>query len=205
MSGSDVLEFPFLGTLVRIEERKRQAVWDASYGLVIWNAAFALCALFEQGGVDFDSSTTVLELGAGCGLVGIALAKAYGARVLLTDYEPRVIESLERNVLLNDLDPSSVRIQSLDWANTTLPAAEIDTESKGHYNHIIAADLLYNDTELLYPDLARTYATTQKNAHGFQLITATAPTLTYHCQLITTTFNICRCQVHWHCLQEKQQ
>lgn len=149
------LEFPFCGFHLLIEEKKRQAVWDASYGLVIWNAAFALCALFENPSsiglkaAAFGPDTNILELGAGCGLVGIALAKAYGARVLLTDYEPRVIQGLERNVLINGL--KTVDVKAMDWADITLPESDVD------WDHIIAADLLYNDTELLYPDLARMY------------------------------------------------
>lgn len=59
----------------------------------------------------------VVELGAGLGVVGMALAKVYGYQVFLTDVETHVDHILKDNVALNFVadHPQHLRIFSLNW------------------------------------------------------------------------------------------
>jgi len=100
---------------------------------------------------DFSSSSSssysnhfvgknILELGAGTGLLGIALAKA-GASVMLTDMKS-LLPLLQENVHLNEFDNSnrdkSIRVQELFWGSTMDPSL-IETP----FDYIIASDCIY--------------------------------------------------------------
>jgi predicted nicotinamide N-methyase len=72
----------------------------------------------------------VLELGAGLGLAGLALAQA-GYRVVVTDYDDDALDFVRASAALNGIQPHAV--QRLDWRQ---PPAE-------HYDTIVASDVLY--------------------------------------------------------------
>ena len=68
-------------------------------------ASLVLCAYLCQLPVSDFRGKTVLELGAGCGLVGLLLARAFPVRrVLLTDITETVLDNLEHNVSLLPAD-----------------------------------------------------------------------------------------------------
>jgi methylase of polypeptide subunit release factors len=84
----------------------------------------------------------ILELGTGCGMVGIAIAQIMeGANVLLTDL-PEAQEILQRNVSQARLAKGSrLEFQELDWdaelpPNLLTPSSRLDL--------VIAADCTYN-------------------------------------------------------------
>lgn len=64
-----------------------------------------------------------LELGAGCGLVGLALA-AGGFRVIMTDLPP-LLPFLRENVVMNNL-PDNARVLDLSWGSAPASLAELD-------------------------------------------------------------------------------
>ena len=74
----------------------------------VWDSSIVLGRFFEEEDRRRPGcfrGQRVLELGAGCGLTGIVLARL-GAHVVFTDLEPASIDLLERNALRN-LGPSS--------------------------------------------------------------------------------------------------
>lgn len=90
-------------TLFGDELRLRQSPSSQSlgHGAVVWDASVVFSKYMESNAKEFDPSKvagkTVLELGSGCGLAGIALMLR-GAVVTCTDMR-KVVESLtERNV-----------------------------------------------------------------------------------------------------------
>ncbi|KAF2832209.1 hypothetical protein CC86DRAFT_400982 [Ophiobolus disseminans] len=84
----------------------------------------------------------VLELGTGCGIVGITVAQIIeGAEVLLTDL-PEAQEIVERNISqARTAEDSSIDFQELNWdaelpPNLQLPSSRLDL--------VVAADCTYN-------------------------------------------------------------
>jgi predicted nicotinamide N-methyase len=71
------------------------------HGAVVWDAAVVLSKFMEKTYKDYDTKTlakkTVLELGSGCGLGGIAFMMK-GAEVTFTDLEPVTKRLTELNV-----------------------------------------------------------------------------------------------------------
>lgn len=174
-------EFNFFGFQLSIYENRPEAVWGASYGLVAWNAALVLCTAFDNCNLDSEQleeteqqphraplhtclthivpgwpksrwakAPKILEIGAGTGILGLTLASV-GARVMLTDYQPAVLEQLKANIQLNSsLVGTRAETRRLDWSEMNdviqllheeAMAARSEGESSG-WDMIVAADVL---------------------------------------------------------------
>ncbi|XP_026570546.1 EEF1A lysine methyltransferase 3 [Pseudonaja textilis] len=112
----------------------------------VWEAALALCEYFEAKKVNFQGKT-VIELGAGTGVVGI-LASLLGGHVTITDL-PVALKQIEENVHRN-LPAQCIartRVCALSWG--------LDHKDfPQNYDLILGADIVYlKDT---YPLLIRT-------------------------------------------------
>ena len=85
----------------------------------------------------------VLELGAGTGLVGLAAACTWNAKVRLTDL-PDIYPNLQRNVESNRNTTESFGGQAvagvLDWASQSDPMPSQDQQ----YNVVVATDPIYS-------------------------------------------------------------
>jgi len=101
-----------------------QGLSETNTGFVMWPSAVLLAhhlfknpslVLGEVGSPDGD----VMELGAGCGLVGLTAAILLqhaddDDKVIFTDYNPVVLENLQKNIDLNDFHVDH-RVLGLDW------------------------------------------------------------------------------------------
>uniref|UniRef100_A0A5F9DHP4 FAM86 N-terminal domain-containing protein n=1 Tax=Oryctolagus cuniculus TaxID=9986 RepID=A0A5F9DHP4_RABIT len=117
-------------------------------GLVTWDAALYLAEWAVQNPAAF-AHRTVLELGSGAGLTGLAICRTCHPRAFVfSDCHSRVLEQLRQNVALNgfSLEPDmtadprhpAVTVAQLDWDVATdlqLSAFQPDV--------VIAADVLY--------------------------------------------------------------
>ncbi|XP_010352176.2 protein-lysine N-methyltransferase EEF2KMT [Rhinopithecus roxellana] len=117
-------------------------------GLVTWDAALYLAEWAIENPEAF-TDRTVLELGSGAGLTGLAICKMCHPRAyIFSDCHSRVLKQLRGNVLLNglsleaditaNLDSPRVTVAQLDWDVATvcqLSAFQPDV--------VIAADVLY--------------------------------------------------------------
>uniref|UniRef100_A0A8C6I9B1 Eukaryotic elongation factor 2 lysine methyltransferase n=1 Tax=Mus spicilegus TaxID=10103 RepID=A0A8C6I9B1_MUSSI len=117
-------------------------------GLVTWDAALYLAEWAIENPAAF-TDRTILELGSGTGLTGLAICKACCPRAyIFSDCHAQVLEQLRGNVLLNgfslephtpiDAGSSKVTVAQLDWDEVTasqLSAFQADV--------VIAADVLY--------------------------------------------------------------
>lgn len=96
----------------------------------------------------------VLELGAGCGIVGIAFAQLVKCDMCLSDLEDA------REVLASNMDSasllagSSIQSEVLDWATS------LEDSSNANYDLILVSDCIYNpDSSVHLVEMLRKLAT----------------------------------------------
>lgn len=115
------------------------------FGLLLWESAIVLAdALAEIAGTqaiaaravgtgEFASNLgTVLELGCGVGLSGLAASSCGAAKVVMTDHDGRALAVARRNAAINGI--GNVELELRDWTRWCDAAT---------YNTIIGADVLY--------------------------------------------------------------
>ncbi|GAQ90561.1 hypothetical protein KFL_006560050 [Klebsormidium nitens] len=115
-------------------------------GSVVWDSALVLAKFLEyaadQGWLDFRAKSCV-ELGAGCGLVGLTVAFLGAARVILTDMPDRLRllrQNVEDNYVAPKGSPASLEVVELLWS-TEPTAALLDPRP----DWIVASDVVYDD------------------------------------------------------------
>jgi predicted nicotinamide N-methyase len=112
----------------------------APYGAVLWDSAVELARRLHRADL---VGRRVLELGCGCGLVGVVCARR-GARVLCTDVDPHTLVAVERAAA----DSGVVVATALfDMCGAEpLPAVHDDGDADGDggaATDVILADVLY--------------------------------------------------------------
>jgi predicted nicotinamide N-methyase len=100
-----------------------------------------------------NASTGVLELGTGCGIVGMTLAALIpNSHVTLTDL-PEARDIVSRNIsslaaeLRND---STIRFEELDW-DAELPAWYAASQERVRTELVLASDCTYNSDSRYAP------------------------------------------------------
>lgn len=105
----------------------------------------------DDDGVIIDvKDKTVLELGAGVGLVGFAAAKLGAKEVVLSDFEAPLLEALAESVERNGSEKTT-KVRWLDWRadgasnteKTEPPDAFLALEKEDTYDIILGSDCLY--------------------------------------------------------------
>jgi predicted nicotinamide N-methyase len=125
------------------------AVNDASldHGLMLWDASVALIRYLEHSPKELAAlrGARVLELGAGTGLLGLALAHAVGARVVLTDL-PHVCANIAANVRANSLPPGAPgSVTVLPYAWSGVADAAVLAAGGGAFDAILGTDVAYSE------------------------------------------------------------
>ena len=134
-------------------------------GLKVWPTAMPLLAcvqrLIKQKYCNLERPLRVLELGSGCGLVGIALAATCRADVVMTDPAIEVglsseagggttLDWLRENVNLNrdvlDQSQGSVRVEPLRWGDADGENALHGAVGNG-FDLVVGSDLLYDPSQ----------------------------------------------------------
>ena len=157
-------------TVFDVPLRLEQDPNSHNLGTTVWDASIVLAKWMERNARKGELSRAkvrgrrAVELGAGCGLAGLALA-LLGADVVLTDAGEPVLALLRRNVAAN-LAPAALRLRGgaaaagaagaarvaeLDWARPETwaaagPPAEV----------VLAADCVYSEAAV--PHLAAAVA-----------------------------------------------
>lgn len=95
----------------------------------LWPAAIQMASLMDQA--PWEVGSTVLELGSGLGLVGLASSQR-GDEVTFSDYDPTALYVCRMNSIKNGLpDP---KVLQLDWRQP----------SDGQYDAIIGCEVTYD-------------------------------------------------------------
>ena len=128
---------------------KTQLVLEQNYqglGCTVWDGSIALAKMFEN---DLEliknlKRFNVLELGAGCGLVGLTLLHLGAKFVLLSDMDI-CMATLNKNVIKNTQTSmkDSVQTMSYIWGD----AATALIKPKGKFDVIVAAEVLYEEAD----------------------------------------------------------
>ncbi|XP_053333311.1 uncharacterized protein LOC128506762 [Clarias gariepinus] len=119
-----------------------------SYGAMIWPAAVALCKFLEtpEGRQQINLlDKTVLEIGAGTGLLSIALT-LLGAKLTATDL-PEILSNLRYNLNRNTrgLRRHEPQVKELSWG---FDLEKPFPRSLHHYDYVLAADVVYHHSYL---------------------------------------------------------
>lgn len=158
------------GSSLAIHISEQAGVKADNLSLSTWGASFVLANLlhkihkplvdFPCGGTDgsYSKRPSVLELGAGTGLVGLSAAALWGYDVILTDVE-MILPGLVANIALNKgvLKSTSVSCGALDWND---PESLRIFSKRGQSlsprdlkaDIILAADTIYSEE---HPELLR--------------------------------------------------
>ncbi|NXL02805.1 MT21A methyltransferase, partial [Mesembrinibis cayennensis] len=141
---SPAVTYRFASRTIRLKQDWRRL----GVAAVVWDAAVVLCAYLEMGSIDLRDRS-VIELGAGTGLLGIVatllgkgclhtLLYRLGARVTITD-RAAALEFLESNVQANlpsELRPRAV-VKELTWGK------DLGNFPPGAFDFILGADIVY--------------------------------------------------------------
>ena len=124
-----------------------------------WPAAMCFCRIISEntafyGGKVFTRETSVLELGSGTGLGGIAVAKLYSpTRIVISDLQ-QYEELINHNIDLNGVS-SQCTAQVLDWCDLApYHASAAATYGKSQFDIILALECVYRED--LYDALLQT-------------------------------------------------
>ncbi|VDM76868.1 unnamed protein product [Strongylus vulgaris] len=107
----------------------------------VWPSAQFLAGFFcANEGLVTDS--VCLELGAGTGIVGLAVAKLDVKKVILTDFPgDEILSLLRENIEKNHLT-NKCEVKGLDWQNAESIAAVLDSITE--LDFLIASDVFYD-------------------------------------------------------------
>lgn len=131
-------------------------------GLSLWSAAYVLSyycdALWSQECRNNNESTkwTILELGAGLGLISAVAAK-HGMNVISTDSDSQALTLLEENLRRNHVPcnekSGEISVHTLDWVAASQQSdiaanpVFIQLEKYGGADLIILSDVIYSATK----------------------------------------------------------
>jgi predicted nicotinamide N-methyase len=102
-------------------------------GLSIWSASLVLARWLNTKSWD---NASVVELGAGCGVPGLAVAACQPSprQVYVTDLNPQTVDNLDHNIKLNEF--KDVQALRMDWCDrSTWPKEKLD--------YVVGSDLIY--------------------------------------------------------------
>ena len=110
---------------------------DGGEGLHLWEASVVLTRYCLQNKEIFENKK-IIELGTGCGLLGISILKQIPliSHYTFSDYQDSVLENLNKNIIKNNLkENKKYDIIKLDWRDYS----KIDLK----YDIILGSELIY--------------------------------------------------------------
>ena len=108
-------------------------------GSIIWEGALVLAKYMEDNAQEFKGKT-VIELGAGIGLVGIVSALIGCSSITITEIG-KLIPLIRENIELNIEDPNvrkRVQVKELNWGE------HVEGKFDKSYDYIVGSDIVYD-------------------------------------------------------------
>ncbi|KAK4503724.1 hypothetical protein PRZ48_004639 [Zasmidium cellare] len=123
------------------------ALTSDNLGLKTWASSYLLAKRIAAMS-SIPQTATILELGSGTGMVGLAAAAAFQAHVILTDL-PAIVPNLERNARANAAVLSTYNAKTdvavLDWTDPgAFNVEELHHGEEHSFPLILAADPIYS-------------------------------------------------------------
>ncbi|KAJ3119995.1 Protein fam86a [Nowakowskiella sp. JEL0407] len=139
-SSGEVLEPLWVTTL-----EDTNIISNGTTGLRTWGASLTLAEYFLSSPELVSKTNRILELGSGCGMLGILLA-ILGANVTLTDTHQMVLDRLVENVSINfanaEASGGSMSVLDFDWESEEFDILE-------EADLIVAADVVYHPDNII--------------------------------------------------------
>ncbi|KAF2763371.1 hypothetical protein EJ05DRAFT_534728 [Pseudovirgaria hyperparasitica] len=135
---------PSIDRPVTLLESRAVISGSGTTGLRTWEAALHLGAyLTTREGQAYVKDKTIMELGAGTGLVSILAAKHLGAkRVVATDGVEIVVDAIRDNLFLNGLDDSGrIEAAALKWGSPSAMGAMGEDYAVAELDVVVGADV----------------------------------------------------------------
>lgn len=122
-------------------KEEQMMISHGTTGLQTWIASLYLSDFFIEH-PDIIRSRNVLELGAGCGLLGFVCAAMGATHVQSTDFSPMVMKLLEENRELNPQIRGQISVSELDWNDPE----ELCGKMADTVDVIVGSDVVYDPT-----------------------------------------------------------
>lgn len=126
-------------------------------GQIVWSVSVLvsqyLCFVARD---EVQGAEAILELGAGCGLCGLACSALGGRAITLTDNEPEVLRVLERSAAYTP----HTTVCDLDWGNEGSHGRLETSTGRRTWPLILGADVIYwsHAVPLLFETVAKLLA-----------------------------------------------
>jgi predicted nicotinamide N-methyase len=129
-------------TSITILESRAIISSSGTTGFRTWEAALYLSAWLAES--DVVKGKSVLELGAGTGLVSLLCTSHLGAsRVIATDGNEGLIEELKTNIFLNNVSTGpKFDVAVFQWGNTPLNVVSRPGDDDSKWDLIVGADIV---------------------------------------------------------------
>ena len=126
-------------SLVMLEE------YGVTMGSHVWDSGYIVARYLTE--VYGKMEGTIVELGAGCGILGLSLSKLFGenVKIILTDRSSQM-DLIQQNIQLNNLQ-SNCCFSELDWTNH-VHISNLRMHTNGAVDFIVAADVLYEEESI---------------------------------------------------------
>lgn len=162
---------------VVIEETPRVISALGTTGMRTWEAALYLSAYLNLRNINLEQQR-VCELGAGTGLVGLALAKYYHRciapvrQIVFTDISIDLLEKIQKTLASNHIsmtDPS-IAIRQLAWGTTNVSDQNFE-QHPPDVDYLVAADVIYDSD--MHAKLCSTIKDFLSNSTKLAIVAAT--------------------------------
>ena len=109
----------------------------------IWKAAIAFVDMIEKYDMTFKDKT-VIEIGAGTGLSGLAIGMKQPQKVVITDVDPGCVETIKLNLEINKdkVDKDSIDVKELNFGDKEALQKIIKEYPEG-FDYVIGTDIVY--------------------------------------------------------------